>query len=442
MMNYKSEILIVLSILTALTLIAPVKSAFAQDEGESGTNAVAYLDNAADSEGTVTLLFKLNDKGEDSPFFARYHDPFVDDWFYLDNLTFRGWGDDGDYFRLNLNHVWNQNYTVNSQWGIPGKFRSIVNDRRFRYFEIPSTNHAVRRDFDFQFTAYGKNKDAFSFDYGYKNNGAENHVTDSTEESWQSDNMGLGYKMRIANWDGSVKLERRTYDDRLGGANDVNYTTGWLRLGRNIGASDYVEGNVIYRTSEVNRGQNLESIGFGAQARFANVLGIDRTSVTSRVNWINNNGGPSILHPAGDEFTFNLKGQWKPSPILRFGGSYDFKSADVSHGDLYTNFGYYTDPFRLRFPLEKIYQDTVKVNKCNIGGTWTVVKDLDFSAQANWLKRDGIPQTDYVRVGSSTLWWDSENTYNLALRYYPNPGIGFGSGDWLLKYQTSERNNG
>src|SRR3972149_10210280 len=62
---------------------------------------VAYLDDADSSDGELTLLLKLDTSGEESPFYGRYHNPFEDDSFYLDNFAFRG-ADGNTWFNFGI----------------------------------------------------------------------------------------------------------------------------------------------------------------------------------------------------------------------------------------------------------------------------------------------------------------------------------------------------
>ncbi len=423
--------------LAFLVLISGVP-ALAEDESE--VPAVTYLDNAVRAEGDLALVFKLDSGGEDSPFFGRYHDPFEGNSFYLGEFRYRGWESDGSFLRFNLNDSWDPSYRVAAGLWKPGEMSATASDNRYRYFEIPSANPATRRDFTLDIEGYGCS-DSYALNYSYRENVIRNPATELFASNWETNEARLSYDFELGDWNGSTQFSQKSFNDRRGSINDVDHTTGVVRAGRNFGDLNYVEGNMAYGVADVDDGSSLRTFRIGGYGRFVNALGVDRLNVTSHVNWANRNTGPSRMHPAGDEFDFDLDGKWRAASNLWLHGSWDFGRSDVFHADQYTNFGFYVDPDRHEIHNGRILQDTVETNKWNLGGRWRIDDDLDFTVDLNRLDRDGLPLTDFVRIASPTLWWKSENRYTYALRYNPRSDIGIENGDWLLKYEILDRSN-
>ncbi len=401
-----------------------------------------YLDESDNSDLDFSLVLKLTESGEDSFFFRRYHDPYVDDSVYVRNIDYRGWITGDEIVWFNLANSWTSGVNAEIEWLRPGDVWAWARFYDFDFFEIPSTSMASRREFAGGFDIPTDSSGTFGLDYNFTEYGVQLVGDSGATPDWESSQMNFYYRFDMNGWNGTVEYDTRHFEDMRSDAGDIDYNTGSFRIGRTFGDSTYIEGNVLYNVAEVHNNEDLETFHVGGYGRFVDALGTDGFNIITRINYDDRNDGPSNLHPAGDSFNFDLEGQWRPSDDIYFYGAYEYDKTEYTHADQYTNFMYFQDNDRPDNPLNVFFEDTIRTNHWNFGGRWEMSDDFDFSVDLDWTNRDDLPMTDYGGTGFPTLWWESESDYTFTFRYNPGSGYGISSGDWLLKYETQERENG
>jgi len=402
---------------------------------------VTYLDDADSSDGSIELVFQLDESDENSFFHRRYQDLWSGDDFYLGQVWYRGWEEDNSIIRINLRNFVDPSWHGRIDWLMPGELWAWINLSRNRQYEIPSEFTETWRHTSLGFEIYSECSQTWHIEYNRVEDVIRESIGEPGATDWLTDNAALRYSFDWSGWDGSVEFSQRSYDDRTGNINDVEHTTGIIRAGRNFDDANYVEGNVLYNVADVNDGDDLKTLHLGGYGRFVNALGIDRFNVTSHIGWDNRTDGPSRLHPAGDEFTFDIGARWRPAPEISLYGSWDYQKEDVTHGDQYTVYHYRFNPQGSEPELGRLMSTEVEASKWNVGGRWDVAEGFDFNVDLTWLDRDGLPLTDLVYAESPSLFWESETNFKYSLRYHHGTAADTTSGDWLLMYETCNRDN-
>ena len=414
------------------------ESDMAMEDVEEEQMVVTYLDDLIDHEGWIAFSFKLLESGEDSIFYRRYLDNFPGDPAYLDDLFMRGWNSQGSRYRFTIQDSWGDSYQASLTWNQPGRYNMFLRYSTYDNSQIPSTFPATRRDFDSSITAHD-NGDTYGVNFTHRESDVENITVGAT--NWESDGVGANIALNWCDWHGRFDFNYANYSNAFNRMDYVEHTSGSLRLGRDFGPNNYIEGNVMYSFSEPKAGEELESYSLGGYARFMDTAGPNRFLLTSHINWTFTDEGPSKLHPAGDEFNFDVNGRWRPARNFSLKGSWEHQTSDFTHADQYTLFGFRLNPDWSHIPGGIYYQDTITTNSWNVGADWDITENLSFAADFNWKDRNGLPNTDVVFVTAPTLWWESENHFVYTLRYNGGTVPGFQNGTWLLKYSTQDRDN-
>ncbi|MCX6647501.1 MAG: hypothetical protein NTY09_14245 [bacterium] len=408
---------------------------------EESPMVVTYLDNLVDHEGWLTLAFKLSESGEGSYFYQRYSDTFPGDPFYLGDLFMRGWNEGGSRYWFNVQDSWDSSYRGSLRWNQPGRYNFFLRYNTYDHSMIPSTFPGTRTDFTSGVQA-NSDGNTYGFNYAYHANEVDAPSGSTGGMDWASNGIGANFDLNWCDWHGSIDFNYHDFANDFNHGDFVEHTGGTLRLGRDFGPGNYVEGNFAYSLSEPKSGDQLETSQFGGYARFMDTSGPNRFFLTSHINWINRDGGPSKLHPVGDEFNFDLNAEWHPVENFSIQSSWEHQKSDFTHADQYTIFGFRFHPDFSSIANSVYFQDTVTMNVFRVGADWDINDDFSFSADFNWTGRDDLPFTDVVYVNSSPLWWENENHYVYTLRYNKGGFAGIENGSWLMTYETRRRENG
>lgn len=401
----------------------------------------SYLDDARASTGNLTFAFILDESDAESPFVGRYHDPFDGGWGYVDEFNYRGW-EEGRYLRFAIADSWEPSYFIRAEFIDPGNIRAWGALSDYDFFQIPSELPASRTDFNLGLDGYSCPLGTWSFDYHYIESSIGTAAAGSLVSDWESNEANIGYDFMYAGWNGSIQFDHRTYNDKGTELNDVDHTSTTFTFGRDFGEDNYVEGVFNYGVTEILTYEDFKSWLMGINGRFENALGVDRLNITSGINWINRDEGPSVLHPDGDEFNFDIDGRWRVSPELSLHGNWAYSETDVMHADMATNWYFIDKPNSRFFDEGRWYEDTVTTNATGFGGRWIISDGFDFTIDMDWIDRDDLPMTDWIFSGSAPLQWENESRYEYTLRYRGDEDYGIEGGDWLLKYVIRNRENG
>ncbi len=429
--------------LTFILLLGGVAYAGDGEEAiqEEETNpAFDLLGDISTARGAISFLFKLSEEGEDSPFFGRYYDPFEGDSFYLEGLSCQSWSDNNTLLRFDMGSSWNPSWSGSADWRRINQFYAFARVNDYHHFEIPTSFPAVRRDFEYGMETMNEEYGNLRLGYTYRDRSLAEDGID-LDAVWGTTDVLIAWDFPMGTWNGSFEYKYRELEDYRFDFNSAKHTTGTARLSHVDGNRNYYEVSMNYGVSDMDRGDNLSTRRFGGMARFIEPLGISDMNITSHIGWTNRDEGPSRIHPAGDEFDFDLEGRWKFGSNFRVHGSWDLNTADVSHVDEPTLFSFRTNPWPFAY-RDTVFTQEVTTSEWNFGGRWDISRFLDLSADATWVYRGDLPLTDVHYVGTAPLQWDEETNYIFSLRYNPGAYSEDNLGNWLVRYEDGSRNNG
>ncbi|HEX9746226.1 MAG TPA: hypothetical protein VGB30_12440 [bacterium] len=400
---------------------------------------IDYLDDADDLDGYVTFLLKLSEEDEDNPFWQRYHDPFEGDSFYLDELYAREGSRGGPFIRFGADNSWDGSYNVWGEIRNPRNTWLYATDRAYGNYNLPDGDLADRHDFTAGFQYYTSDENLLSGNYYYRENSITDMLTGATFKSWENNSFDVSYDFELGNYDILTGLAVTSYDDRTGNIYDTDSTTGILQVGRGFSNNSYIGTSISYNNTNVYDDIEMESFTYGAYVRLVEPLSIDNLNVISHVSWLDTDEGPSILHPKGDEFSFDVEGRLHPADNLWFTMGWDSRYQVVTWADQFTNQAYKLNPLAAPGFGEVFYEDTVWTDKFSLSGRWKISDDFDFMTEHYWIDKDAIPWTNWVAQGSPTLWFETQTKHTYSIRYHgPRDSR---AGDWLLKYESDSREN-
>jgi len=403
---------------------------------------VTYLDGLLGHKGSITAALKISDEGEDSAFFNRYHDPFEGDWIYLDNFNYRELDPSGEYYRFNLRNTGDPSYWASALWGDPGNGSAWASDYKFKNTDMPIGNRETWRSAEAGFQAFGESSDVYGFNLNFTDSLMRSPVPGEAGQYWEATTADFDVDFDWGAWTWNVDANVRDYSDVFAAENDYNSWDGNIAVGNNFGDNNYLEARLGIIDRDVYDRQNLTMTTYGIGGWFMDPLGIDNFKLIADLDWTDlSDYGPSALHPKGDSFDFDLEGRWRVSSSLWLKGAWSTGENDVTHSDQHTNWSHIFNPGHID-EVPGWITDTVQTDRTSFGGKFEFSDDFDFSFDFAWVDRSGLPQTDLVYWDSSTLWWDSENTYDFKLRYNDGQGRFLDNGNWYLLYRTRERENG
>ena len=402
----------------------------------------SYLSNLSTSEGDLSLIIKLHEDGEDSPFFNRYQDGFAGHPVYINEIAGRAWLSQAEIFRYEISHTWNSSQGGSFEWRRPNEVRVWGAYNNYDHFEMPLADPGGRTDFGIGAEAYRLSGNDFQVNYTYREHRMADPGETSAGREWDTNDIALNYAFRMSDWNGALEFRNRSYDGRAANNNDVTHTTGVLRASRQFGQDGFVEGSLLYNRSDVDRANGMTSVRLGGYARLMNAFGVDRLNLTGRLGWNDRSSGPSRLHPAGNLFDIDLEGRWQACPQFNMYGSWSRNRAAVSHPDEVAILEFRGDPDRTVPDQGRILAGIVSTDRCNLGWRWKLSETVDATADWTWVDRNGLENTDFVTVNSPPLLWDSETRSVYELRYRPDIGWRIGQGDWVLRYEKENRSNG
>ncbi len=432
-MHWKISTTIALGLLLALSLVGVAQA----DDSIDGN----YLDGIQSSQGELSFTFKLQKDGEDSPFYARYMDPFEGDSFFLDELEYRSWPWEGTMFSLDSSHSWSPSWRGSLEWRRLSDWMIQIAHNEYDHYDIPDVVKAGRDDTDVAFT-WGGLKDT-RLDVGYTYHGKRSALVPGGQmyTFWDSEDFDAGLNFDVLCWDTDFSYRQRVFDSNLYNGRDVKHTTWMLNSKKQVTDSTFLRAHASYTFSDVDEAQDLKDFQIGASGRTINALSINRMNVDYGINWEKRSDGPSRLHPAGGIFSFDIGAKYRATNRLNLNGSFDYTRANRAFPDRTAIMEFFAHPEIMSPVNGTIMQSMVETGRCKVGGRYEFTDEFDASANLTFLRRHGLDNTNFVEAGSPYLWWNSENDQVYILRYRPQHGWLLGSSDWQLKYAKNDRSN-
>jgi hypothetical protein len=435
----RKKILLICCTLIFIVIQGGILFAEEPQENSSVENKIAYLDNIPCSTGELSIIYKLQEDGTESPYYGRYQDPFVDKPFYVDRMSIFACPSDDSIIDFRAINSWEPSWQAGFEWRKINliRFWGFTNDSN--HFEMPDAMPGSRRDINTGFEYGCVNGNRLKLDYVLRESGESG--AESKPESWKTRDADFKYNFQTMRWDTSFRFKVRNLDNENMDLNDIRHLTFTLAGDRDIGDSSFLRGNLHYSISDLDSEKDYKNLGGAMLARFTNALNVDGLDLTTGIRAQKNGKGPSRMHPLGSTSGLNIGAKWNQSRCLKLNASWDISRIRKSHPNENALDDFIDNPDHKIPANGEILENTLWLNRLNLGGRYRISDDFDFSTGWKYLRRSGMSGTDLVEADSPHLYWNCESTQDYTLRYHPFNISSPRFSDWELKYTTNNRSN-